>query len=370
MTGAPSISSRSASGACAGFSTSNCRADSSCAAAAFGREGERFGFASKPPLHGPRRLDRNTPTRSISPTTPVRVASDFSNRRLPPSAPSRRRSNELPQHVLSANGIRLPSYATGRRYTTCPQCSRERTTAAHRKAKALGATVDGDSVRWGCNHCGWTGPSKGNGSGETEPFMSYVYRDKDGAILFRKVRNTPGREPQFFLQKWNGLGWEKGTSGVDTSFLYRADELAKAIADGLEIIAVEGEKDADNLWRLGFAATCNAHGASAPGKAPKWKKKHSDQLTGGAIVVLNDHDAPGAAQAVCKLSVGVAKSVRRLNLADHWPDIPRGGDVSDWLDHGGGSQDKLATLTEERPPPSTNLPSAQRSSLRPARPNR
>ena len=86
----------------------------------------------------------------------------------------------------------------------------------------------------------------------------------------------------------------KNTKGVETSFLYRADELAKAIADGLEIIAVEGEKDADNLWRLGFAATCNAHGASAPGKAPKWKKKHTDQLTGGAIVVLNDHDAPGA----------------------------------------------------------------------------
>ena len=143
----------------------------------------------------------------------------------------------------------------------------------------------------------------------------------------------------------------KGTSGVDTSILYRADELAKAIADGLEIIVVEGEKDADNLWRLGFAATCNAHGASAPGKAPKWKKKHSDQLTGAAIVVLNDHDAPGAAhaQAVCKLSVGVAKSVRRLNLADHWPDIPRGGDVSDWLDHGGGTQDKLATLIAGAP---------------------
>jgi hypothetical protein len=222
-----------------------------------------------------------------------------------------------PEHVLSANGIRLPSYAEGRHYTTCPQCSRDRATAAHRKAEVLGVTIDGGSVRWGCNHCGWTGPSKGNGNGgEGKPLTSYPYRDKDGEIRFRKVRNAPGRESRFFLQKWNGLGWERGTGGVDTSILYRADELAKAIADGREIIVAEGEKDVDRLWSLGFPASCNAHGASEPGKAPKWTKKHSVQLTGAAIVVLNDHDAAGAAhaQVVCKLSIGVAKSVKRLKL--------------------------------------------------------
>src|ERR1700722_6727172 len=120
------------------------------------------------------------------------------------------------EHVLNENGIYLPSYAPGRHYTTCPQCSRDRATAAHRRAEVLGVTIDGGSVRWGCNHCGWTGPSKGNGNGgEGKPLTSYVYRDKGGAILFRKVRNAPEREPRFFLQKWNGLGWERGTGGVD-----------------------------------------------------------------------------------------------------------------------------------------------------------
>jgi hypothetical protein len=181
--------------------------------------------------------------------------------------------------------------------------------------------------------------------------MPYVYRDKEGIIRFRKVRNAPGREPRFFLQKWSGLGWERGTRGVDTSILYRAHEVAKAIADDREIFVVEGEKDADRLWSLGFAATSNAHGASEPDKAPKWKRKHSEQLRGADIVVLNDNDPPGVthAKTICQLSVGVAKSVRCLVLADHWPDIGKGDDVSDWLDRGGGTRDRLAALIAAAP---------------------
>ena len=31
------------------------------------------------------------------------------------------------------------------------------------------------------------------------------------------------------------------------------------------------------------------------------------------------------------MSSGAAKSVRILNLADHWPDCPIGSDISDWI---------------------------------------
>ena len=84
--------------------------------------------------------------------------------------------------------------------------------------------------------------------------------------------------------------------------IYRADEVKKAIAEGRIIACVEGEKDADNLWALGIAATCNAHGASEPGKRAKWTKAHSEQLAGADIVVLNDNDAAGYehADATCK----------------------------------------------------------------------
>jgi hypothetical protein len=68
------------------------------------------------------------------------------------------------QDVLLGHGIRLSSYAAGRYYATCPECSPRRS-AAHRNAQCLGVTIEADVVRFGCNHCGWTGPQKGNGKG-------------------------------------------------------------------------------------------------------------------------------------------------------------------------------------------------------------
>src|SRR5262249_12215835 len=161
--------------------------------------------------------------------------------------------------------------------------------------------------------------------------QSYVYRDADGTVRFRKVRNRRGREPRFWLERATADGWAKGTKGVDTKILYRADEVKRASAEGRVIACVEGEKDVDNLWAIGIAATCNAHGASEPDKRPKWEKAHSAQLAGADIVVFNDNDPAGYehADATCKLSLGVAKRVRRLDLAPHWPNMPKGADVSD-----------------------------------------
>jgi hypothetical protein len=104
--------------------------------------------------------------------------------------------------------------------------------------------------------------------------------------------------------------------------------------------------------QLDIPATCNAHGASETGKKPKWTAKHSAQLTGADIVVFNDNDPAGYAHAdaICKLSRGVAKLVRRLDLKDDWPDIPKGDDVSDWLSIGGEhTAERLKALIEEAP---------------------
>ena len=144
-----------------------------------------------------------------------------------------------------------------------------------------------------------------------------------------------------------------GTGGADTTILYRLPEVIEAIANDREIVPVEGEKDADNLWAIGIPATCNAHGAADPTKnqKPKWTLAHSEQLRGARIVVLNDNDASGYAhaEATCKLSLGISKRVRRLDLKQHWPDMPEKADVSDWLAIPGNSREKLDALMEIAP---------------------
>src|SRR5262249_43512101 len=84
---------------------------------------------------------------------------------------------------------------------------------------------------------------------------------------------------------------------------------------------------------------------------PKWKREHSEQLRGAKLVVIPDHDNAGYghAEATCKTSLGVAKRVRYLTLAEHWPDIPKGGDSSDYLDAPGHSVEQFKTLFEKAP---------------------
>jgi hypothetical protein len=170
--------------------------------------------------------------------------------------------------LLAKYGIKLGDTAPGRYYTTCPQCSNKR---SKKKDKCLGVTIeDNGSVRWGCNHCNWTGPA--SGSGERQALQSYVYCDRDGVPRFRKVRNLPGREPRFWIDYPDGRGgWEsakqrrtKKRPAVDTTLVYRSDEVARAIEQGRVVAVAEGEKDCNSLWTLGIAATCNAHGASDP----------------------------------------------------------------------------------------------------------
>jgi Family of unknown function (DUF5906) len=231
--------------------------------------------------------------------------------------------------LLDANHIKLPNTAPGRYYTTCPQCSRDRR-PAHQRSKVLGVTINGDRAYWGCNHCGWTGPEKCNGFSSAAPEITYDYLDETGVLLFQKVR---GANKRFWQRKPDGAGgWVNDLSGV-RRVIYRLPEIIEAIAAGYAIVCVEGEKDADNLWRINVPATCNPDGAAKPGQKPKWRSEFSEMLRGADIVVIGDNDDPGRdhAEATASMSIGVAARVRMLDLAKHWPDIPQGGDISDWL---------------------------------------
>jgi hypothetical protein len=56
------------------------------------------------------------------------------------------------------------------------------------------------------------------------------------------------------------------------------------------VFVVEGEKDVDNLAKIGIAATCN-HGGAGKGK---WKPAvHGVHLKGAYVIVVPDNDQPG-----------------------------------------------------------------------------
>jgi hypothetical protein len=237
--------------------------------------------------------------------------------------------------LLKKQGIELESTEPGDYATTCPQCSAKRKPGNQNK-KCLGVHIDAKGACWRCNHCGWSGPERDDG-GADDFEATYDYHDADGAFLFQKVRNKPSASNRFLCRRREAGIWVWGLKGIKVKPLYRLPEVIKAVTAGRIILLVEGEKDADNCWRIGLAATCNFDGTTdvikQPKAKPKWRAEYSEMLRGADVVVLNDNDAPGYAHAdtAARMLSGVSKRVRRLDLAKHWPEIPKGGDVSDWL---------------------------------------
>src|SRR5262249_57016421 len=96
--------------------------------------------------------------------------------------------------ILRAAGLPSPpslQYGCGRYYECCPRCSAQRSTATNRSAKVLGITIDDLGVKWGCNHCGWTGGGyfKGGKSRGDDGFGgTYDYDDAPGRQPFTKSR--------------------------------------------------------------------------------------------------------------------------------------------------------------------------------------
>jgi hypothetical protein len=191
------------------------------------------------------------------------------------------------------------------------------------------ATYNPTKGLWWCSVCerggGWKvlaealGVSVQRQGGEI--VATYAYTDEAGRLLFETVRFA---NPKDFRQRRpDGRGghvWNlKGLRRV----LYRFPEVLRAVKEGRTVYVVEGEKDADNLARLGLVATTNPCGAG------KWTAKYSEVLRGARVVILPDNDRPGRrhAEKVAASLHGVAAEVRVVEL----PDLSSGGDVFDWI---------------------------------------
>jgi hypothetical protein len=97
--------------------------------------------------------------------------------------------------ILRENQIATKSIASGRYYTTCPQCSSKRK-KAHQKLQCLGVTIGYEGVKFGCNHCGWTGGAKYKFSGAGR------YRDLSPSPAVAD-RNDEQQRTRVALELWN-----------------------------------------------------------------------------------------------------------------------------------------------------------------------
>jgi hypothetical protein len=248
--------------------------------------------------------------------------------------------------ILAEHGIKPPpGKFSDDFYTTCPNCSASRS-PAHRQAPCLHVNITKDGVVWFCNHCPWRGgetfKANGRDRGGEQFIAVYYYPDDDGVVKARKVRPRSGK-PKCFWQHLDHRGeWVK-TKGDAPRLLYRLPELREALANEYPVLIVEGEKDVDSAYRIGLPATCNPDGATGQ----KWRRADSEVLRGADIVIIPDHDEEGYKHAnlIAQTSLGIAKRVRLLTLAKHWPECPKGGDISDWL-AAGHTREELDALIE------------------------
>ena len=165
---------------------------------------------------------------------------------------------------------------------------------------------------------------------------TYDYCDEDGILLFQVIRFDP---KGFSQRRPDGAGgWEWNLQGV-RRVLYRLPELLAA-DPAKPVFIVEGEKDADNLIKLGLVATTNPMGAK------KWLPEYSGYIEDRHVVIVPDNDKDGAEHVpeVAYSAHGATKSVRVLELAG----LPDHGDVSDWLEQG-HTADELMDLARRAP---------------------
>ena len=168
---------------------------------------------------------------------------------------------------------------------------------------------------------------------------TYDYVDEGDKLLFQVVR----QEPKDFRQRQPGAEpgtWIEHVKGV-RRVIYRLPDIIAATSTGDVVYVVEGEKDADRLGALGLVAT------TCPGGAGKWLAQYSEVMRDADVVIIPDNDKSGrdhAAQVATSLN-GIAKRIRILDLAKHWPECPEKGDVSDWLD-ADGTADRIVQMIE------------------------
>lgn len=92
------------------------------------------------------------------------------------------------------------------------------------------------------------------------------------------------------------------------------------------LVIVEGEKDAETMERLGYAATTSPNGAGA-----KWRTEYNKYLLDRNIVIITDNDDAGRkyGEETADRIRSAAAAVKLIHSEDIYPDLQPKGDISD-----------------------------------------
>ena len=171
---------------------------------------------------------------------------------------------------------------------------------------------------------------------------AYQYTDESGKVLFEACRyQRPDGDKTFSLRQPDptdpsGYKWTKEGARL---VLYRLPEVLKAIKDGRPVFVCEGEKDCDNMAKLGYVATTNPMGAG------KWHVgDYTPSLKGADLYIIPDNDDVGRdhAKSVAQAAVKVAKAVHIIDLSKGCEKLPPKGDASDFFELLGESAGRAA----------------------------
>jgi putative DNA primase/helicase len=168
----------------------------------------------------------------------------------------------------------------------------------------------------------------------------YVYHTADGQPHQRVSRYYKGGKKQFGQAHWDGSRWVNGLGKGFERAPYRLPELISAKL----VLIVEGEKDCETAKVSGLETELGAVTITNPQGAGKWPKGWGGKyLTGKTVVIVPDNDQPGSdhAIAVQRDVSPYAKAVVTVNL----PDLPSGGDLTDYLGLGGSVKSIVELIT-------------------------
>lgn len=177
----------------------------------------------------------------------------------------------------------------------------------------------------------------------------YVYRDKEGHVLYKKIRIEPGKNGKtkdFYFERLDNTGkLVKNLNDIER-VLYQLPKVLEAKKAGELIFLVEGEKDADRLQNGLLIATTNPEGAAGP-----WRSQYTETLKGAHIALLYDEDLAGHSRRdlIIKELAGIAASIKIVELPGLQFSDHHGPDVTDWLTNGHTIQE-LKMLVEKTAP--------------------